>query len=72
MLEFSPDFRDPYLEKAWSKQQQRSLKVALYSMMTRARVILSVVCDPDSQKFIDEKMTSVSDEIADLFDDVEG
>lgn len=71
LLEFAPDFRDPYLEKAWDGQQQRSLKVALYSMMTRARVILSVVCDPDAKEFIDERLSAVGDEVADLVDEFE-
>lgn len=70
LLEFGPEFRDPHLERAWTQQQKRSLKIALYSMMTRARVILSVVSDPDSKKFIEEQLKSVSDEAAKFVEEI--
>ena len=70
LLEFEPEFRDPYLELAWTQQQKRSLKIALYSMMTRARVVLSVVSDPDAKKFIEEQLRSVNDEAAGFVEEV--
>lgn len=68
--EFSPNFRNPWLAEYWGRQQTNSLRVVLYSMMTRARVILSIVSDTNVKTFIDYKATTLGDETTGLLEDV--
>jgi AAA domain/Nuclease-related domain len=58
---FEPRFSDPILDRVWKEKQRQSLKVSLYSMMTRARVILSVIGDDQSLKFIETELNSRDD-----------
>ena len=71
LLEFAPEFRDPYLKRAWDDKQRRSLKIALYSMMTRPRVILSVISNPIAKKFIDGQIKLANSQVVDFFDEIE-
>jgi hypothetical protein len=72
LLEFEPEFRDAHLDRAWSAQQRLSLMVALYSMMTRARVILSIVSNQNAKKFIEEQIALSSTEASVFIDEVAG
>jgi hypothetical protein len=57
-MEFEPRFNDPILNEMWKERQKQSLKVSLYSMMTRSRVILSLVGDNQAMKFIENELKS--------------
>jgi hypothetical protein len=63
-MEFEPRFNDPILRSVWKERQKQSLKVALYTMMTRSRVILSIVGDNQAIKFIDSELNLSDDEAA--------
>jgi hypothetical protein len=67
--EFSPDFRSPWLTEHWERQQTKSLRVALYSMMTRARVVLSIISNSNVKAFIEEKALGVSEDVTELLQD---
>jgi hypothetical protein len=62
-MEFEPRFNDPILNEIWKQRQKHSLKVSLYSMMTRSRVILSLVGDNQAIKFIDNELNSSADDV---------
>jgi len=68
--EFSPNFRSPWLNEYWERQQTISLRVVLYSMMTRARVILSIVSDTNVKTFIDYKATTLGNETTGLLEEI--
>jgi len=68
--EFSPNFRSPWLAEYWELQQTISLRVVLYSMMTRARVILSIVGDTNVKTFIDYKAATLGNETTGLLEDI--
>lgn len=70
-MEFDPQFSDPFLKSLWRERQKHSLRVSLYSMMTRARVILSVVADPQSLKFIDTELNLGDEELGEYLRDSE-
>jgi hypothetical protein len=67
--EFEPRFKDPFLNEEWEKRQTESLKVALYSMMTRARVILSIVAEKQVNKAIKRRLRSQGHDIDEIFDE---
>ena len=67
--EFSPDFRSPWLTEHWERLQTKSLRVALYSMMTRARVVLSIISNSNVKAFIEEKALGVSEDVTELLQD---
>ena len=69
-MEFSPHFSDPILDTFWKKKQKESLKVSLYSMMTRSRVILSIVGDDRALKFIESELNSRDDEGAEYLREI--
>jgi hypothetical protein len=62
-MEFEPRFNDPILNELWKQRQKHSLKVSLYSMMTRSRVILSLVGDKQAINFIDNELNSSADDV---------
>jgi archaellum biogenesis ATPase FlaH len=62
-LDFEPRFSDPFLHEKWKARQRQSLKVSLYSMMTRARVILSIVGDKKVFRIIESELSSKDGEI---------
>jgi len=68
--EFSPNFRSPWLNEYWERQQTISLRVVLYSMMTRARVILSIVSDTNIKTFIDYKAATLGNETTGLLEEI--
>ena len=60
---FEPRFNDPILSEMWKERQKQSLKVSLYSMMTRSRVILSLVGDNQAMKFIENELKSTRTDV---------
>lgn len=63
---FEPRFSDPILQRLWKNRQKQSLRVALYSTLTRARVILSVVGDDRALKFIEEELSRNDEDLGDF------
>lgn len=59
--EFVPNFRHPLLIKEWKDIQERSWRILLYSIMTRARVVLSVIADDETWRFIREGASDLLD-----------
>jgi len=68
-MEFDPRFRDPILKSLWIERQKQSLRVSLYSMMTRARVILTVIGDASALEFINTELNREDETIREYFQD---
>jgi hypothetical protein len=68
-LDFEPRFSDPFLHEKWKARQRQSLKVSLYSMMTRARVILSIVGDKKVFRIIESELRSKDGEIEEYLEE---
>lgn len=68
--EFTPTFRNPLLQREWNRIQTKSWRIILYSMMTRARVVLSIVADEATWKYINESAADL-DDLDSYFDDVD-
>ena len=45
--QFIPDWRSPNYKRFWTECQRKALRVQLYSLMTRAKVVLSIVAEED-------------------------
>jgi hypothetical protein len=43
--QFIPDWRSPNYKRFWTECQRKALRVQLYSLMTRAKVVLSIVAE---------------------------
>jgi hypothetical protein len=45
--QFIPEWRSPNYKRFWTECQRKALRVQLYSLMTRAKVVLSIVAEED-------------------------
>ena len=68
--EFLPNFKHPEISKQWETFQLLHLRITLYSMMTRARVILSVVADSPIGEFITSRAQTSDNELDSLLEDI--
>jgi len=58
---FVPNFSHPLLSGEWRRLQEQAWQVILYSMFTRARVVLSLVADKQTFAFVDQKTSALGD-----------
>jgi len=69
-MEFEPRFKDPILDKFWKDRQKKSLKISLYSMMTRAKVVLSIVGDNQALRYIKTELATSEHDIESLLEEI--
>ena len=64
---FIPEWRSPNYKRFWTECQRKALRVQLYSLMTRAKVVLSIVAEDDCLATIKKEFARQSDDDLEQF-----
>ncbi len=67
MSHFIPEWRSPNYKRFWVECQRKALRVQLYSLMTRAKVVLSIVAEEDCLATIKTEFARQSDDDLGMF-----
>jgi hypothetical protein len=65
--QFVPEWRSPNYKRFWNECQRKALRVQLYSLMTRAKVVLSIVAEEDCLDIIKTEFARQSNDDLGLF-----
>jgi hypothetical protein len=65
--QFIPEWRSPNYKRFWTECQRKALRVQLYSLMTRAKVVLSIVAEEDCLDTIKTEFARQSNDDLDQF-----